>query len=213
MAEDDIYGSKRKYERFKQTLSELALRPADRPSRVGGHAGKYFCRRRSNLRYFERMFAHFEAKDLSYIRRHRLLQTLRLVCHLASKNLAACDRDDIDRIVAQMHDIYRSPKSKQTFISDLRRLWKVLFPEQDDRGREDETVVPHPVRHLSAAIDKSRQRRRRDRLSWSEFERLVAYFSADPRIQAFLTLATESLARPQELLYVAISGFPTNEMP
>ena len=39
-----------------------------------------------------------------------------------------------------------------------------------------------------------------NRLLWEEFDRIVDYFGNDPRIQAYLNMGIESLARPQELL-------------
>ena len=41
-------------------------------------------------------------------------------------------------------------------------------------------------------------------LTFAEFERFIAYFASDKRMQAYLFLALESLARPQELLYLRI---------
>lgn len=195
MAEDDIYGSKQKYERWKANADGFASKSSTR---------KYYCRNRANIRYFKQLFANFEAKDISYIRRTRILQTIRVVCYLTSKDLADCDRDDVNSFVAAMHEIYATPKSKQTFIADLKHIWKLLFPERDVKGRPDETIVPYPVRHLSCKIDKSRQKLRRDKLTWEEFDKLVNYFGSDPRIQAYLTISLESLARPQELLYLRI---------
>lgn len=201
MAEDDIYGSKKKYEHIKENLSSLSVEPSQRRHGRGG-AGKYYCKNPVNLEYFKKLFEHFEAKDISYIRRVRLIQSMRLICHLATKDLADCTRDDVNLIAGAMHTVYKTPKSKETFVRDIKYFWKLLFPETDEQGRPDETRVPYAVRHLSTNIDKSRQKLRKDKLSWEEFERVVDYFSGDPRIQAYLTLALESLARPQELLYV-----------
>ena len=202
MAEDDIYGSKRKYERFKDEIDTLTSPPT--PAR--GTKAKYRCINPANIEHFKTLFRHFDARDLSFIRRHRLLQSMRLICYLTSKNLAECSRDDINEIVAGMHAVYQSPKSKQTFISDLRYFWKIIFPEKDSQGRPDETVVPYAVRHLSTKIDRSRQKLRQDKLAWGEFERIISYFGADPRMQCYLTLALESLARPQELLYRTVGN-------
>lgn len=210
MAEDDIYGNKAKYERFKANLASLSVAPSRRKY-TKGSVGKYYCKNSVNLQYFKTLFAHFEARDISYIRRNRLLQSLRLICHLSPKDFAECMRDDLNQIVATMHGIYRTPKSKETFIRDMKYFWKVLFPEKDERGRQDETIVPYVVRHISAKIDKSRQKLRKDKLSWQEFEHLVNYFSDDPRIQAYLTLALESLGRPQELLYVKMGDVEMHE--
>ena len=200
MAEDDIYRSKGKYERFKTDLDAFAVPPEQRkrPAR-GGH--KYYCRNKANLAYFRKLFTHFEARDLSYVRRHRLIQTLRFICFLTDKDLRECTRDDINEIVARMHAVYASPKSKATFIQDLKHFWRILFPELDERGRPDETVVPYEVRHLSARMDKSRQKLRTDKLNWDEFEWILGYFGRDPRMQAYVSVAWESVRRPQEILY------------
>ncbi len=203
MAEDDIYGSKHKYERLKISLNSLLVEPSARKNAKGSH-GKYICKNPENLNYFKALFAYFESKDISNIRRVRLLQSMRLICHLASKNLAACTREDINEIVSAMHNIYNTPKSKQTFIFDLKYFWRILFPEKDAQGRADETIVPYVVRHLSGKMDKSREKLRRDKLTYEEIERLVNYFSNEPRIQAYLTISLESLARPQELVYIRL---------
>jgi len=142
----------------------------------------------------------FEARDVSYIRRLRVLYDLLLAAHACEKDFADADRADIDRIVTFMHRRYKSPKSKRDFILDLRFSWKLLFPENDRQGRPDDTVVPYPVRHLGAKIERSKEHMRNDRLAPEEFEQLVAYFSNEPRIQAYIMLAVESLGRPQELL-------------
>jgi len=53
---------------------------------------------------------------------------------------------------------------------------------------------------------KLKEKIREDKLTLDEFEQIVNYFSHDARIQAFLTLTLEGLARPQELLYVKIGN-------
>ncbi len=199
MAEDDIYGNKGMYEKFKNNLDSFIIPPSKKRK---GH--KYYCKNPDNLKYFKQLFEHFEAKDLSYIRRRRILYTLRFTVYSMTKDLGDLTRKDIDRIMAIMHNTYNSPKSKETFIIDLKLIWKVLFPETDEEGRPDETLMPYTVRHLSSKIDKSRQKRREDKLTWEEFEQIVDYFSNDPRIQSYLTLSLESLGRPQEILYVKI---------
>src|SRR3989344_4381803 len=199
MAENDIYNSQRKYEKFKKTLNLLTIKPKTESTRK-----QYYCKNKANLEYFKRIFAVFEAKDTSYIRRLRLLQTFKLISYATEKNLAECDRNDIGKIVGLMHQHYISPKSKQDFIRDLKYLWRTLFPEVDERGRPDETIMPYVVRHLSATIDKSREKLRNDRLTWEEFEKILNYFNSDTRMQAYLFLALESLGRPQELLYIKV---------
>ena len=80
MAEDDIYNNRRKYENFKQNLKLFLLEPSKRK-----YKGKYYCRNKANLVYFERLFAKFEATDISYVRRCRLLMSMKLICHAAAK--------------------------------------------------------------------------------------------------------------------------------
>jgi len=205
MAEDDIYGSKGRYEALKRNLGKL-VRPPSGTALKGTRGGpsKYYCRDPANLRYFRALMAHFEARDLSYIRRIRVLQTMKCIAHFADKDLQDCGRDDVDRILAEMHKTYKTVESKKTFIKQLKYIWKVLFPENDEKGRPDDTIVPYAVRHVSARVDRSRQKLRRDKLTLEEFERIVGYFGGDRRMQAYLTLAVESLARPQELLYVKV---------
>ena len=195
MTEEDIYKSGNKYNRFKTNLESLINPPKPKSMR------KYYCKNPQNLKYFQKLFIHFEAKDLSYVRRNRVLDTMKLIVHSTKKDLKKCDREDIDQTMVFMHSRYKSPDSKKTFIKDFKYIWKILFPELDEKGRPDENIVPYAVRHLSGKIDKSKKKLRKDKLSWEEFERLVNYFSHDPRIQSFLTLQLESLARPQELLY------------
>jgi integrase len=202
MAEDDIYGSRKKYERFKENLNAFLQPPKEKEK----NRKKYYCKNEDNLQYFRQLFTCFAARDMSFIRRLRVLQTMRFIVNAMTKDLVECKRDDINQLMAFMHDTYNSPGSKQTFIKDLKFIWKTLFPEKDEKGRLDDTIVPYAVRHISGKIDKSRQKLRQDKLTWEEFERIVNYFSNEPRIQAFLTLSLESLSRPQELLYVRLGN-------
>ena len=100
MAEDDIYGSRHKYEYFKQNLESFALPPSQRKYR-----GKYYCKNPENLQYFQQLFIHFEAKDISFIRRYRLLQSMKLIANHTSKNFRDCERNDINIIMAKMHNV------------------------------------------------------------------------------------------------------------
>ena len=203
MAENDIYNSEQKYKSFIENLEKLAIKPEDRKKLHGGKV-KYYCKNKKNLDYFKKLFSVFEAKDTSYIRRCRLIQTMKVICYATTKNLEECDREEINKIIAFMHTTCESPKSKQDFIRDIKYMWKLLFPEKDERGRADETLMPYVVRHLSDKMDKSKEKLREDRINWQEFENLLNYFHHDARIQAYLFLALESLGRPQELLYTKI---------
>ena len=206
MAEDDIYGNKARYEGFIARLQTLTLDPNLRKRDGRGKRGKYRCRNPENLKHFRTLHTIFQARDTSYIRRTRLLQSLTFISDHTTKYLPELTREDINEIMASMHDAYKAPKSKETFIRDTRHIWKTLFPETDIHGRPDDTITPYPVRHLSARIDKSRQKMRRDKLTQTEIDQLIQYFNKDPRIQAYITLALESLARPQEILYLKIGN-------
>ena len=109
MAENDIYNNKKKYEQFKANLDQLLEKPSKNSKR------KYFCRNPVNLQYFETLFLVFEAKDVSYIRRVRLLQTLKLITYATETDLACATRVDINRIVSLMHSIYNSPQKQIRF--------------------------------------------------------------------------------------------------
>lgn len=198
MAEDDIYGNKGKYERFKENLKNHSNPPQKPEKRV------YYCKNPVNLKYFKSLFLHFEANDLSFVRRNRVLDTLRFIVFTTKKDLSMCQREDINKIMALMHTKNKTVESKKTFIKNLKCIWRILFPETDEKGRPDETLVPYAVRHISGKIDVSKCKIRKDRLTWEEFEQIVNYFSNDPRIQAYLTLQLESLTRPQELLFRTI---------
>lgn len=199
MAEDDIYGNEAKYNRFKQNLRELLTLPVDNK----GHR-KYTVKDEANLAYYRRLFAIFEAKDMSFIRRLRLLKTFNIVNHVISHDLKSCTREEMDQVMAFAHAQLKSVKSKHDFVRDLRFLWKQLFPENDSQGRPDETLVPYVVRHLPLKIDKSKEKPRNDKITPEEFERLLNYFGNDLRMQAFLAISLETLTRPAELCYVKI---------
>ena len=153
----------------------------------------------------------FEARDLSYIRRNRLFDTLRFVTFVTDKNLAECERRDIDEIVARSHKVNKSSEAKSSCIKNIKCIWSALFPELDKQGRTIDEVKPYVVRHLSSRIDKSKQRLRNDRLTLEEYQTLVSYFSYDAEMQAFITLAVESLGRPQEICYRLIRDVELHE--
>ena len=122
MAEDDIYGSKARYEDLKKNLKKLLVSPQQNNKRR-----KYYCRNPENLQYFKQLFIQFEARDLSYVRRVRIIQALKFIVHHTRKNLQELDRIDIDKIMIHMHEAYRSPKSKETFIKEIKLIWKKIL--------------------------------------------------------------------------------------
>lgn len=205
MAEDDIYGNKGKYELFKNNY-EYWLSPKGNSKDKTRKERKYLCLNPKNFQYFKKLMTNFEARDISYIRRFRVLQSFKLICNTISKNLKDCTREDMNPLLARMHEVYKTPISKQSFVKDVRFIWKNLFPEKDEKGRYDETLVPFVVRHLKPVFDKSKQKLRSDKLNLEQFESIVNYFNNDKRMQAYLTLALESLGRPQEILYRKIGN-------
>lgn len=194
MAENDIYDSEARYKRFKEGLNTLCTPPNKGKQR-------YYCKNKANLKYFEKLFIRWEARDNSYIRRVRLCKSFTFILHNTDKDLKDLGREDIDSIVANMHSVCKSPKSKSDFIKDLKYIWKIILPDKDIHGREDDTIVPYVVRHLSPKIDKSREKTRSDKLTFEEFENIKVYFSRDIRLQCYFALAVESIARPQEILF------------
>ncbi len=155
MAEEDIYGNKRKYERFIDRLDDLAV-PIEAQTKYLG-TRRYYCKNPVNLQYFRALDKHLQTKDNSYIRRLRLMRTFLIITHATEKELSKATRDDINSIVTFNHTVNQSSNSKADFVRDIRYIWKTLFPEKDKQGRIDDTIVPYTVRHLSAKIDKSRQ--------------------------------------------------------
>jgi len=204
MVEDDIYRSKETYKLYVQHLDEIILKPASAKQ-------IYYLKNAANLMYFQRLIPHFEAKDLSYVRRIRYFNMLKFICWATDKDLKDCDRQDIDKVMALAHQRLKSPESISTLVRMMRCLWKFLFPENDAHGRIDDSIVPYQIRHVSLKIDRSKLKARTDRLTWSEFERIVAYFSNNPCVQAFFALITESLGRPQEILWRRIKDLELQE--
>jgi len=66
MADEDIYGNKRKYENFKGYYKKELISPTKKTR-------KYICSFPANLVYFEKLFIDFETKDISYIRRNTII--------------------------------------------------------------------------------------------------------------------------------------------
>ena len=60
---------------------------------------------------------------------------------------------------------------------------------------------------MSRKVDKSKEKLRNDRFTWEEFQKILKFFDKDPKIQAYLMFAFESLGRPQEILYTKIKDY------
>jgi len=208
MADEDIYKNKRRYERTIQSLDDLAS-PPPCPTRRGQR--RHYCRNRENLHCFKQLHRLFESRDTSYIRRNKVFHILLFITSCTDKELGTCDRDDVDLVIASGQRAYRTPESKKDFLKITRWIWKKLFPEDDALGRPDERIVPYVVRHIPTTVDRSRSRMRNDRLTLEEFGRLVAFFSNDAQMQAYVTIATESLGRPQEMCFRRIRDLELHE--
>jgi len=156
---------------------------------------------------FKKLIDYFEVKDLSYVRRRKVLQVMKVITFVIEKDLVDCSRDDINELVAYSHTICKTIHSKKDFIKDLKSIWRIILPEKDLKGRVDETLIPYVVRHISGIVDKSKEKLRNDRITYEEFTRILSFFSNDVTMQAYLTLAFESLGRPQEILHTKISDY------
>jgi len=200
MAKDDIYKNQQKYGNFINRLDEFTKVPT-RTNQT------YYCKNPQNIQYFRKMIPHFEMLDLSFLRRIRVLQNMRLVVYVTEKDLVHCTREDIDQMVIYSNTKNNSIESKKDFIKNIKYIWRVLFPECDREGRIDNTITPYPVRHLSCKISKAQEKLRNDRVTWDEFQQIVNFFSGEAQIQAYLMLAFESLGRPQEILYTKIKDY------
>jgi hypothetical protein len=204
MAENDIYNNQKRYENFISNIDKLTNKPTNRKQ-------KYYCKNPINIQYFRILITYTEVKDLSYIRRLRVMQILKLITFITKKDLQECEREDINEIITFTHTTHKTVASKRDVIKDLKCIWKVLFPEKDQKGRIDESITPYVVRHLSRSVDKSKEKIRNDRLTYEEFQKIVHFFAHDKRIQAYLMLAFESLGRPQEILYTKIKDYEFHE--
>jgi integrase len=204
MAEDDIYGNKGRYERIVQNIESWLEKPS---KHKGRGKRKYYIRCKDNLKYFYKLFNSFDRRDLSYARRNRVISVFLFMNSIPNKDLRDCTRDDINQMVTIMHTVNKTVSSKKDFIKDIKCVWRVLFPEKDNLGREDETICPYAVRHLSRKIDKSKEKVRNEKYTIEEFHRIVKFFDKEPKIQAFITIMQETYARPQEVLFLRIRDF------
>ncbi len=90
MAEDDIYGNKKRYEKFVTSLDELTTLPKEKNKKGGTR--KYYCKNPKNILYFKKLHKIFESRDTSYIRRFRVFRTLLMIAHATNKDFLECER-------------------------------------------------------------------------------------------------------------------------
>lgn len=183
MAINDIYNNKRRYDSFVKNINKLTTK---------GIKDRYYCKNKDNLRYFKALTKKFDVDDLSYIRRLRLLNVLKFLTDFIKSNLKDIDSKTRDSLIIEIRKKTKPSNLKKT-ERDIKRIYKILF---DD--------IPKPIKELEIKVDISTQKARNDKLTYDEFDSLMKYFSDDVIIKAYLSLAFESLGRPQEILYTKI---------
>ena len=203
MAEEDIYGNKALYESFISNLEKLKDKP-----KSNEYKRKYYVKSPDNLKYFKQLHKILEKNDTSYIRRNSLMRHLLVTCFITEKDIVKINEKDIDDLQLFIVKTFRKPKYP---LQDIRCLSKLLFPVKDEKGRIDDEKIPYPYNRLRYKEDKSRQKSRKDKLTWEEYENIVKFFSRDPMMQSLITLQTESLARPQELCYLRLGNIELND--
>ncbi|MCD4666533.1 tyrosine-type recombinase/integrase [archaeon] len=186
MAPDDIYGNKSRYENYVSDLNKLTKKPKQ---------GIYYCKNKSNLKYFRRLIKSFEVDDLSYIRRLRLLHIFKVLTHIVNvdiKNINGLERDEI---IIKLRETNAQSQLKKLEV-DIKGIGRKIFKDEE---------MPKFFTEFRIKTDIARQIARKDKLSYEEFDKIMQYFSNNQTIQAYLSIAFETLARPQELLYTKIS--------
>lgn len=191
MAQDDIYGNKGRYERFVNNLEDVLQKPQGSDRRK-----KYYCKNRANLKYFRLLIRRFEVDDLSYIRRLRLLYTLKFLTYHIAADLKDVNGNDRDNLIIQIRKSISSSNLGKTEM-DIKRVGVILFEEKDR---------PEFFTNFKIRTDKSRERAKKDKLTFEEYERIINFFSGDEVMQAYIALAFETLARPQEIFFLKIGG-------
>jgi integrase len=197
MALDDIYGNKGRWERWISQYIEgtkILKRPTD-------SRRKYYCKNKENLKYYLKLIRSFEVDDLSYIRRSRLRDVMNILCFFIVCDLKNANSVERDEITIQIRKV-TSPSQLKKTSSDVRRIGRILF-EEDER--------PCFFKEFKIKTDISRQIARKDKLTLEEFDNIMKFFCNDVVIQSFLSLAFESLARPQELCYTKIEDLEIHE--
>ena len=96
MVDDDIYGNKARYELFLTRIERITEKPT---------RGIYYCKNPQNAQYFQKLIPHFEAKDLSYIRRNRVFYFLTLITYALEKDLAECGREEVNQLCFVHHPV------------------------------------------------------------------------------------------------------------
>lgn len=189
MADDDIYGNQAKYERYKKNYKDLLIPAEERKSSKNRYRAKYYCKNPDNIKYFPKLFTKLDSKDKAYVSRIWVCEKLKIWVHYSILDLnKITSQDETDEILAQA--LGNGIKNRADLVKGIKQVWKLLFPKN-----------LHVVEHLKKNVHKSKEKRR-DILTWQEYEQVLGFFVGEPCMQFYVSLATESLARPQEMLYL-----------
>ncbi len=198
MAEEDIYGSKKTFDRFKGGYKKLLDR---------SNKNTYYCKNKNNKKYFEHIFKLEHSAGNSYIRLNCYINLLKKICTFTNKELSTIDktkdRDEINKIQIEVNKTINE-SGRQRFPRDIKKLWKDIFPVKEKNGEVNEDMIPYVVRHLKYRMDKSKEKVRKDKLSPNEVKNILNYFSNKLNFKSYLELLYYGFARPQELSYTKI---------
>jgi len=198
MAQEDIYGNKLAYEKFinKYIIQKEILKKP----KIKDNKRKYYCKFPDNLKYFKELQKKFEIDDLSYIRRRGVFSLLKRLTHLIEKDLKDAGEEERDTVILNIRHTTNSPNQLKRIEHDVKNLGRLLFKE-----------LPVFFKEFKIRTHSSLQKARTDKLNYEEFIKIVKFFSNDATMQGYLTIAMESLARPQELLYCRIGDLELND--
>jgi len=194
MAENDIYNSEQHWKTIVKKIKCRAYLKEDNKTR-------YYIKNKDNLKYFNKLIKEFEAKDISFIRRIAHFKALRKVCYFTTNDIKKLTRDNVTDMIAELNKVHKSINSRRDFVNYNKYIWKILFPEPDNKGRPDDTVIPYAWR-IKVHNDKSKQKKREDKLTDTEYIKIMKALNRDPRMQLFTSLHFSNLARPQEICFI-----------
>lgn len=191
MAEEDIYGNKAKWEKWIISYineKKILVKPKKEERR------KYYCKNKSNFKYYKKLIRSFEVDDLSCIRRGRLKDVMNFLCHNIEVDLKDVNSIEKEDIIIKLRKNTAESQLKRT-EREVKKIGRILFGEED---------MPNFFKEFKIKVDRSRQKRREDKLTYEEFDGIMKFFSGNNVLQAFLSIVFETLVRPQELLYTKI---------
>jgi len=203
MAIDDIYKSKKTYEKHIRRIRDKSYLKRIRKDEI------YYVKNPDNLKYFEQLIKEFEFKDTSYIRRDSLFKVLKKTCYFTTKDLKDLTQDDVKDIVTEVRKIFNKTSFKDWWDKS-QFLAKILFPEMDSQGRPLPDIVPYAWR-FKFKTDKSSQKDREDKITDTEYMKIQRSMNRNPMYQLWFSLLYTNLARPQSLSYIDTSNIEVKD--